>query len=209
MGPLEIDWRALRWPALAAAAAAALLAIAGSLALAQWREHQRLLAAAEQERAQAESRLADAHAERLVYRRYGERFRAMRERGWVGSGDAPGWPEVFARLERDLPGVRLHYEAGDSRARSPDEGPLAGEALTRIVRPMQIRLAAVHEDAVVTALQRLARSAPGLMALQRCRLERMRPPGAIALDDERANVRARCHLRWHRVHLGRHEGEPS
>ncbi len=209
MAAFEVDWWALRWPALAAAAAAAILAVAGSLALGEWRGQQRQLAAAEQERARAASRLADAHAERLVYRRYAERFRAMRERGWVGAGGGPDWPDVFARVERDLRGLRLRYEAGEPGRSAPDDGPLAGAGITLRRRPMQVAVAAAHEGVVITALKRLARSAPGLMAVQRCRLERMHPPHAIALDRDEANVRARCRLRWYRAHLARQQGDPS
>jgi len=205
----ELDWRHLRWPALAAATAAAVLAVTAYSTLAEWRERQRVLAAAEHERAQATARLDEAQAQPVVYRRYAERFRAMRARGWVGESESPDWRAVLTRLERDTPVARLRYEAGEARAPASSEGPLAGEAITLTARPMQVGLAALHEGAIVTALERLARNAPGLMALQRCRLERMRPSRAIAVDGERANIRARCRLRWYRARLDRQEGHPS
>ncbi len=202
MQALELDWRALRWPGVAAAVAAIVLAVTLQWALGQWRERQHALATAERARAQAAKRLDAAHDDRIVYRRYAARFRAMRKRGWVGATDAAGWSAVMARLERQTPARRIRYDAGERTRVRPSEGPLANDTIALTARPMTVGLAAPHEGGLITALRRLGRLGPGLMGLRACRLERTRPPGALALDGERANIRARCRVRWYAAHLG-------
>lgn len=196
----EVDLRALRAPAIAAAVAALLLA-ASLHFTSQW------LAGAEREYRQARAELdraarqyRDASDDQAVYQRYASRFTRRGENGWIGREQRLSWIEALQTINADLHLPTLRYDIAQQESVTPGGIRMPARMDLRRTR-MRLDIGALHEGDILEVLARLREQGAGLMAVNGCSLERVGDGPDIRASPRRANIDARCDLDWYTLRL--------
>ena len=210
MAKPEIDLRPLLWPGAAAALAALVLAGSWYGADAWLAERERAFDRARSELAAAARKYRNASDDQAVYEQYAARFREMAERGWIGAEQRLIWIEALQRINGDLGLPTLKYQIARREPASlpPGAGVDAGRLQLYRTR-MELTVGALHEGDLLSVLDGLAERGKGLMAVERCRLERAAAAGEVRLAADATNVRARCTLDWYTLEIRPEEAAGS
>jgi hypothetical protein len=185
-----IDWEYLR---IGLARPLGLLAIAVLIFGASQYAANRSAAALADTAASLDSEAAtrrQAAADRDTAETYASRYVALVEQGGIGEEQRLGWADTLRRLATDLELPYLRFSSGPRRAVAAERLP--PDAANALVSPMDLQLGLVHEGDLLRLFDGLT-EAPGVFAVQGCRLERA---GDVAPEPGRANVSGSCQLLW-------------
>lgn len=190
MNPLSLDWNHLRQqlvkPGLLLLACAVVwgaTAVYGSRATATLATGQQLLASLEADR--------DSLMERREARRkFAQIYTQLSAHGVVGIEQRLAWIQATRDAGRDLNLPYLRYTTTPQR---PFEAPwlTPGVSAPVLVSHMDLQLGLVHEVDLLRLLARL-RSAPGLLQMQSCNLDRLATDAAP--EPGKANLTGNCQL---------------
>lgn len=161
----------------------------------------RELARFEQQLAEIDARRLEL-AERVQAReRYAERFHRLQAAGIAGDAQRLAWAEAFGSAAHRLRLPYLRYSALPQQnfdLSSTDDGA----AVPVLVTTVDVQAGLVHELDLLRMID-LLRTAPGLLEVAGCDLQRMDAEGGVAAD--RANLGASCQLRWFTIPLQANE----
>lgn len=124
-----------------------------------------------------------------------DRFRALRDAGFVGDGDRIAWTEALQRVQRRLALPEMAFELSPAIALDAPPPELVGQLPEGAAIPLQgalahdlhLRLSGVHEGEVLALVQGVAAERVGVLRLQRCLWERSATIAGLDVD---------CQLRW-------------
>ncbi|QDX82757.1 hypothetical protein B9N43_16865 [Denitratisoma sp. DHT3] len=114
-----------------------------------------------------------------------EQFRALKQRGLVGEADREGWVEQLVAVGKQLwpDGGTLSYTLEPPQAltdAATAEAYSSASSVAPLRHDLRIDLQNVHEDELLTLLQRYAREVKGSFRVEGCHLDNPGPTGLYA-----------------------------
>lgn len=139
------------------------------------------------------AKLSRARSEEQQLRAMIDRFQSLRERGIIGLEQRLDWVETLSRIKGERHIARLDYEFSPQHPVDAGILPGGGSAgrFQFMSSTMRLSLALLHEGDLLGILSDLRQSAPALIQVRACHLER-----TPTERSDGANLMAECTLEW-------------
>jgi len=189
----EIDWSVLRG-ALALLLVAIL--VAGAMVGGAYRygeRHDRQWADAKRRLDSVRGRYRTIDEEARLIERYLPEYQRLQQQGLLGEERRLDWIEALRASAADVRLTSLRYEVTSQQPYQPDFDLPLGRFSSRESR-MNLDIGLLHEGDLPRLFAALDAHRHGLFQVQECRVTRNGTE--FVFEPERANLSARCRLRW-------------
>jgi hypothetical protein len=141
---------------------------------------------------EATTRFHDSDLERDVIAQYLPRYRALEQRGFIGSENRANWIDALRIADQQAGRFGVQYQLS---AQGPYKGMLSAEPIATRLRSstMNISFGLVHEGQFLTFLDVLETQRAGMFALRACSLE---PVHKDQPQPKIRNLTAACQIDW-------------
>lgn len=191
MNRSDIDWAYLRQgmlvPAATAVAAVLVLVLSTWFVAVQNENYARI---------SVDQDVMNADYDALVTRkrmvdRYHRRYARFQEQGFIAEESRLGWVETLRKSAEELRLPNLSYSMEPQLAVIPPVPSTSGDAAVQIyLSKLELEVGLIHEMDLLRLFGELQSTAPGLLSVDRCRLDRRSETAELQAAD--ANILASC-----------------
>jgi len=140
-----------------------------------------------------ERKISEVNEDKMFIEVYGERFKALESAGIFVAEQRVSWVDSLQTAIREMKLPNVRYEVSPQRV-SADNLSYDANNITVHASPLKIEMNLLHEQDMITLLERLEHNVVGRFLIDSCEIKRAEVKFGYYLD--RPNLGITCHMRW-------------
>jgi len=140
-----------------------------------------------------EGKIRDTNEDKYFIEVYSERFKALESTGIFVAEQRVDWVDSLQAAIRSMKLPNVKYEVSPQRL-SADDLLRDADSILIYASPLKVEMNLLHEQDMITLLDRLERNVMGRFLVDSCEMKRAEEKFGYYLD--RPNLGVTCQLRW-------------